>query len=383
MNVGKSVKRTHLYEYHKQNAKMTEFAGFDMPLWYKGIIPEHMAVRTGVGVFDITHMGRVMITGAKSEAFLNYVITNDLSVLVPLSAQYSVMCNENGGIIDDFIVSRLEWEKFLMVYNAANREKDYSWLFHNAKTFGVSVEDVSDSVAMFAVQGPKAQQTLQKIADADLSRVERFKCGSTKLAGADGFVSRTGYTGEDGFEVFVWDTPVDKPDKAVTVWNAILDAGKEFGIEPVGLGARDTLRLEAGLCLYGNDIDEETSPLEAGLGFVVKLKKGSAFIGKDVLERQKAEGVRRKRVGLKMVDKGPSPRPKLEVWKDGAQKIGYVTSGTFSPLLKMGVAQAYVGVEHAVEGTTVVVKVREKALRAEVSKFPLYDATKYGHARVK
>jgi aminomethyltransferase len=383
VNVGKSVRRTHLYEYHKQNAKMTEFAGFEMPLWYKGIIPEHMAVRTGVGVFDITHMGRAMITGAKSETFLNYVITNDLSVLVPLSAQYSVMCNENGGIIDDFIVSRLEWEKFLIVYNAANREKDYSWLFHNAKTFGVTVEDISDSVAMFAVQGPKAQQTLQKIADADLGRVERFKCGFTKLAGADGFVSRTGYTGEDGFEVFVWDTPVDKPDKAVTVWNAILDAGKEFGIEPIGLGARDTLRLEAGLCLYGNDIDEETTPLEASLGFVVKLKKGSAFIGKDVLERQKAEGVKRKRVGLKMVDKGPSPRPKLEVWKDGAQKIGYVTSGTFSPLLKMGVAQAYVGVEHAVEGTTVVVKVREKALRAEVSKFPLYDATKYGHARLK
>jgi aminomethyltransferase len=362
---------------------MTEFAGFEMPLWFKGIIPEHLAVRTGVGVFDISHMGRAMITGAKSEAFLNYVVTNDVSVLVPLSAQYSVMCNENGGIIDDFIVSRLEWEKFLMVYNAANREKDFSWLFHNAKTFGVAVEDVSDSVAMFAVQGPKAQLTLQKIAEADLSRVERFKCGFTKLAGVDAFVSRTGYTGEDGFEVFVWDTPVDKPDRAVTVWNAILDAGGEFGIEPVGLGARDTLRLEAGLCLYGNDIDEETSPLEAGLGFVVKLKKESSFIGKDVLERQKAEGVKRKRVGLRMLDKGPSPRPKQEVWKNGAQKIGYVTSGTFSPLLKMGVAQAYVGIEHAVEGATVVVKVRDKALRAMVSKFPLYDATKFGHARVK
>jgi len=380
--VGKSLMRTHLYEYHKQNAKVVEFAGFDMPLWFRGIIPEHMAVRTGVGLFDISHMGRVMITGAKSEGFLNYLITNDVSVLVPLSAQYSVMCNENGGIIDDFIVSRLEPEKFLMVCNAANREKDFSWLFHNAKIFGVRVEDVSDNVAMFAVQGPSAQQTLQKIADADLSKVERFKCGFTKLAGVEGFVSRTGYTGEDGFEVFVWDTPVGKPDKAVVVWNAILNAGKEFGIEPVGLGARDTLRLEAGLCLYGNDIDEETTPLEAGLGFVVKLKKAS-FIGKDVLERQKAEGVKRKRVGLKMLDKGPSPRPRQEVWKDGALKIGVVTSGMFSPLLKMGVAQAYVGIEHAVEGTTVVVKVREKALRTEVCKFPLYDATKYGHARLK
>jgi aminomethyltransferase len=376
------VRRTHLYEYHKQNAKMVEFAGFDMPLWYKGIIPEHMAVRTGVGIFDITHMGRVMITGAKSEAFLNYVISNDVSVLAPLSAQYSVMCNENGGIIDDFIVSRLEPEKFLMVYNAANREKDFGWLFHNAKTFGVKVEDISDNVAMFAVQGPSAQLALQKVADADLSKVERFKCGFTKLAGAEGFVSRTGYTGEDGFEVFVWDTPVSKPDKAVMVWNAILEAGKEFGIEPVGLGARDTLRLEAGLCLYGNDIDETTTPLEAGLGFVVKLKKAS-FIGKAVLERQKAEGVKRKRVGLKMIDKGPSPRPKVEVWKDSAQKIGVVTSGTFSPLLKSGVAQAYVSTEYAAEGTTVMIHVREKALRAEVCKFPLYDATKYGHARQK
>ena len=382
MNVSKSVRRTHLYEYHKQNAKMVEFAGFDMPLWYTGIIPEHMAVRTGVGIFDITHMGRAMITGAKSEAFLNYVISNDVSVLAPLSAQYSVMCNENGGIIDDFIVSRLEPEKFLMVYNAANREKDFGWLFHNAKTFGVKVEDISDNVAMFAVQGPNAQQALQKVADADLSKVERFKCGFTRLAGAEGFVSRTGYTGEDGFEVFVWDTPVNKPDKAVMVWNAILNAGKEFGIEPVGLGARDTLRLEAGMCLYGNDIGEETTPLEAGLGFVVKLKKAS-FIGKAVLERQKAEGVKRKRVGLKMIDKGPSPRPKQEVWKDSAQKIGVVTSGTFSPLLKSGVAQAYVGTEYAAEGTTVVIHVREKALRSEVCKFPLYDATKYGHARLK
>ena len=382
MNVSKSVRRTHLYEYHKQNAKMVEFAGFDMPLWYTGIIPEHMAVRTGVGIFDITHMGRAMITGAKSEAFLNYVVTNDVSVLVPLSAQYSVMCNENGGIIDDFIVSRLEPEKFLMVYNAANREKDFGWLFHNAKTFGVKVEDISDNVAMFAVQGPNAQQALQKVADADLSKVERFKCGFTRLAGAEGFVSRTGYTGEDGFEVFVWDSPVGKPDKAVMVWNAILNAGKEFGIEPVGLGARDTLRLEAGMCLYGNDIDEETTPLEASLGFVVKLKKAS-FIGKAVLERQKAEGVKRKRVGLKMIDRGPSPRPKVEVSKEGAQRIGVVTSGTFSPLLKMGVAQAYVGVEYAVEGTTVVIHVREKALRAQVSKFPLYDATRYGYARQK
>jgi len=380
--MSKPLRRTHLYQFHKQNAKITEFAGFQMPIWYKGIIPEHMAVRTHVGIFDITHMGRALITGAKSEAYLNHVITNDVSVLTPLSAQYSVMCNENGGIKDDFVVSRLEQEKYLMVYNAANREKDYQWLVQNSKAFNVKVEDVSDNIAMFAVQGPNTQPTLQKIADTDLSKIERFKCGWTKLGGVDSLVSRTGYTGEDGFEVFVWNTPLSNPENAVKVWNAILKAGEEFGIEPCGLGARDTLRLEAGMCLYGNDIDETTTPLEAGLGFVVKLKKDS-FIGKNALTKQKTEGIRRKRVGLRMIEKGPSPRPKQEVWKDSTKKIGYVTSGTFSPLLECGIAMAYIGVEQAVEGQAVTVKIRDKALKAEIVKFPFYDPTKYGHMRQK
>jgi len=379
--MSQSVRRTHLYQFHKQNAKIIEFAGFQMPIWYKGIIPEHMAVRTHVGIFDITHMGRALMTGAKSEAFLNHVTTNDVSVLAPLSAQYSTMCNENGGIKDDFVVSRLEQEKFLMVYNAANREKDYQWLIQNAKAFNVKVEDASDNIAMFAVQGPNAQPTLQKIADADLSKIERFKCGWTKLADIDSFLSRTGYTGEDGFEVFVWNTPLSNPENAVKVWNAILKAGEEFGIEPCGLGARDTLRLEAGMCLYGNDIDEATTPLEAGLGFVVKLKKDS-FIGKDALTKQKVDGIKRKRVGLKMLEKGPNPRPKQEVGKD-SQKVGYTTSGTFSPLLECGIAMAYIGIEHAVEGGTVTVKIRDKPLRAEIVKFPFYDPTKYGHMRQK
>jgi aminomethyltransferase len=379
--MSKSRKRTHLYQYHKQNAKMVEFAGFDIPIWYKGIIPEHMAVRTHVGLFDITHMGRAMIEGAKSEHFLNNVTTNDVSLLTPLSAQYSTICNEKGGIKDDLILSRLEQDKFLMVYNAANREKDYQWLLRNAKTFNVKVEDASDNIAMFAVQGPNAEQTLQKISNADMSKIERFKCGWTKLADVEAFASRTGYTGEDGFEVFIWNTSLSKPQNAIKAWNAILEAGGEFGIEPCGLGARDTLRLEAGMCLYGNDIDEMTTPLEAGLGFVVKMKKDS-FIGKEVLTMQKAEGVKRKRVGLKMLEKG-IPRPKQEVWRDSAQKIGYVTSGTFSPLLERGVAMAYISGEHAIEGQTAMVKIRDKTLKAEISKFPLYDSTKYGYTRQK
>jgi len=378
--MSKSLKKTHLYEFHRQTGKMIEFAGFEMPIWYKGIIPEHMAVRNGVGLFDITHMGRTLTTGAKSEAFLNYVTTNDVAALTPLSAHYSNMCNEQGGIKDDFVLSRLEQEKFLIVYNATNRTKDYEWLVKNAQPFNVKVEDASDNIAMFAVQGPNAQATLQKIADLDLSKVERFKCGWTKLAGLEGFVSRTGYTGEDGFEVFVLDARLANPVNTVKVWKAILQAGEEFGIEPCGLGARDTLRLEAGMCLYGNDIDETTTSLEAGLGFVVKLKKDS-FIGKEALTKQKAEGIKRKRVGLIMMEKG-IPRPQHEVWKDG-EKIGYVTSGTFSPLLEKGIAMAYISVQHATEGNKVAVKVREKLTEAQIVKFPFYDPTKYGYGRQK
>ncbi|MFQ6086720.1 MAG: glycine cleavage system aminomethyltransferase GcvT [Candidatus Bathyarchaeia archaeon] len=372
------TRRTHLYEFHKQTGKMTLFAGFEMPLWYKGIIPEHMAVRNKVGIFDITHMGRALISGAESEAFLNYVTTNDVARLTPLSAHYSTMCNEKGGIKDDFILSRLEPERFLMVYNAANRKKDYEWLVQHSKPFKAKVEDVSDTIAMFAVQGPKAQQTLQKIAESDLSKIERFKCGWTRLDGVNVFLSRTGYTGEDGFEVFVWDTPLSNPVKAKEAWKAILKAGKDLGIKPCGLGARDTLRLEAGMCLYGNDIDENTTPLEARLGFVVKFKKEN-FIGKNVLLKQKAEGVKRKRVGLRMLEKG-IPRPDYEVWKNG-QMIGRVTSGTYSPVLERGIAMAYVPTEHAVENSTVTVKIRGKLVKAEVVRFPFYDPAKYGYRR--
>jgi aminomethyltransferase len=357
---------------------MTVFAGFEMPLWYKGVIPEHLAVRKRVGVFDISHMGRAIISGPESEAFLNFVTTNDVSRLTPLSAHYSTMCNQKGGIIDDFILSRLEPQKFLMVYNAANRKKDYEWLTQHAKLFDVKVEDVSDVIAMFAVQGPKAEETLQKIADSDLSKIERFKCGWTKLDRIDVFLSRTGYTGEDGFEVFVWNTSLSNPTRAERVWNAILEAGKDFEIEPCGLGARDTLRLEAGMCLYGNDIDENTTPLEARLGFVVKFKKEN-FIGKEALLKQKAEGVKKRRVGLRMTEKS-IPRHNYEVWKN-EEVIGHVTSGTFSPVLECGIAMAYLPKEHTTEGTTVMVKIRNKLVKAEVVKFPFYDTTKYGYRR--
>jgi aminomethyltransferase len=349
---------------------MVTFAEFEMPMWYKGIIPEHMAVRTAVGIFDITHMGRTLVTGSDAESFLNCITTNDVVALIPLSAQYSTICNEQGGIKDDFVLSRLETEKFLMVYNAANRRKNYSWIISQSKNFKVKIEDISDNVAMFAVQGPEAEETLQKISSEDLSKIGRFKCCWTKLAGADTFISRTGYTGEDGFEVFVWNTHVSKPEKAVNVWNAILTAGKKDGIEPCGLGARDTLRLEAGMCLYGNDIDENITPLEAGLGFVVKLQK-DRFIGKEALQRQKDEGFKKKRVGIRMTEKG-IPRQHLEIWKNG-KKIGSVTSGTLSPQLKCGIAMAYVSTEYATEGDAVTVKIRDKQTKGEIVKLPFYQ----------
>lgn len=372
------TKRTHLYQFHRENAEITVFAGFEMPLWFKGIIPEHLAVRNGVGIFDITHMGRAIITGPDAEQFLNYVTTNNVQALAPLSAHYSLMCNEKGGIKDDFVLSRLERDKFLMVYNAANREKDYQWLKKNAEKFDVNIQDVSDNIAMFAVQGPKAQETLQKISSGDLSQIKRFKCGWTELSGTKVFISRTGYTGEDGFEIFVWDTPLSNPDKAVKVWNTILEAGKEFGIQPCGLGARDTLRLEAGLCLYGNDIDEETTPLEARLSFVVKFDKGE-FIGKQALLKQREEGIKKRRVGIVMIDRG-IPRAKFEIYRE-EQKIGYVTSGTFSPLLRKGIAMGYVQKEHAKEETEITIKIRRKNAKAKIVKFPLYDAEKYGYRR--
>lgn len=373
------VRKTQLYEIHEQSAKLTVFAGFEMPLWYEDVIPEDMAVRNNVGMFDISHMGRVIITGVDAERFLNYVITNDVSKLVPNSAQYSVMCNERGGIRDDFVVYRLESRRFLMVYNASNREKDYDWLVQNSRNFTVKIEEMSDSVAMLAVQGPKAEKTLQKISAEDLGKIERFKCGPSRLTNVEVFMARTGYTGEDGFEVFIWNTTMANPENGIKLWNTILEAGKAYGIKPCGLGARDTLRLEAGLCLYGNDIDENTTPLEAGLGFVVKLQKDN-FIGKDMLAKQKIEGISRKRVGIQMTEQG-IPRPGFEICDEKGQKIGELTSGTFSPLLKHGIGMGYVAMSHAQEGTSVGVKIRDKLISGKIAPFPLYDTERFGFKR--
>jgi aminomethyltransferase len=373
------TRKTQLYENYKDTATLVEFAGFEMPLYFGGIASEHLAVRNNAGVFDVSHMGRVRITGTDSERFLNYLVTNDVSKLAPNSAQYSVMCNESGGIMDDFVVYRLETERFLVVFNAGNRQKDYDWLLQNAESFDTEVEDVSDSVAMLAVQGPMAFRILQKIATGNLVEIERFKCASMSLGGVKVSLARTGYTGEDGFEVFIWEASMAKPDSAVRLWNSILEAGRAYGIEPCGLGARDTLRLEAGLCLYGNDIDESITPFEAGLGFVVKLQKGD-FLGKDILQRQKNEGVKRRRIGIVMMEQG-IPRPGFSILNEKKEQIGSVTSGTFSPLLRCGIGMGYVETSQSGEGNIVIIEIRKRKVKARIASFPLYDPEKYGYRR--
>jgi len=364
---------------HQITARLTVFSGFEMPIWYKGVTPEHLAVRNGVGIFDISHMGRVLITGVDSERFLNHVVTNNVSLLLPYKAQYSVMCNKDGGIIDDFIVYRLTEERFLVVFNAGNREKDYNWLTEHVDGFSVKLEDISNRVAMFAVQGPNAEEALQMISVEDLSRIKRFGCNDSILADVKVFVARTGYTGEDGFEIFVWNASLAEPRNAMKVWKAVLETGESFRIEPCGLAARDTLRLEAGMCLYGNDIDESTTPLEARLNFVVKFHKED-FIGRDALLKQKDEEILRKRVGIRMTQQG-IPRRGFRIFDEKNHEIGKITSGTFSPLLRYGIGMGYIQTDQDQKGRLVNVRIRNRLVNAEIVSFPFYDSKRYGYKR--
>ena len=348
-----------------------------MPLWYEAIAPEHLAVRNSAGLFDVTHMGRSLVFGRRASEFLDYVLTRDPSRLNQLQGQYALLCNDRGGIRDDLTVFRLDMEEFLMIYNASNREKDFNWLQRQAAGFEVQVQDVSDNIAMFAVQGPRAQTILQRALPIDLATVRRYWLTFTNYKGKKASISRSGYTGEDGFEIHLWDTPLDKPQDAIELWNDILAAGKDE-IRPCGLGARDTLRLEAGMCLYGNDIDEETTPFEAKLDFAVKLDK-PRFIGRDALVQQRQEGVERIRVGLRMLERAV-PRRGFPVLNK-RERVGELTSGTFSPLLQKGIAMAYLQTESAPEGTAVEVDVRGRTAEAVVSVMPFYDPEKYGWRR--
>ncbi len=374
------LKRTHLHNFHQRFGHLTTFAGFEHALWYEGVIPEHLAVRNAVGLFDVAHMGRCTVEGVKAAALLDYLLTRDISPMEVNQGHYTVMCNDHGGIIDDLVVFRLKEDLFFLVYNASNREKDFQWIQSHAADFHVQTRDVSDEVTLFAVQGPQALATLQKLSTVDLSDIRRYWGRWIALGNLDVLLTRTGYTGEDGFEVYLWNTPLEKPEKAERLWQALLKAGEEYGIKPCGLGARDTLRLEAGMCLYGNDIDEDTTPLEAKLTFTVRFEKDK-FIGKDALLRQRVESPKRVRVGLRMLERG-IPRQGYEVFL-GGKKIGHVTSGTFSPLLQRGVGMGYVPHEHSAVGTHINIRIRKSLGRAEIVEMPFYDTERYGWKRRK
>ncbi len=359
------MKRTPFYNIHRGlGAKIVEFAGFEMPVQYSSIIEEHRTVRSAVGIFDVSHMGEFEIWGRDATEFVQRATINDVTKLVPGKAQYSAMCYPDGGIVDDLILYHLG-DHYMMVVNASNIEKDFSWLREHC-VGDVDLRDVSDEVALLAVQGPSSLPALQKLTRADLSRIPYYHFARDTLAGIEMLISPTGYTGEIGFELFF---PAH-PSNAETVWQRILEAGKDFGIRPVGLGARDTLRLEMGYCLYGNDIDATTNPLEAGLGWITKLEKGD-FIGRSALLKKKQEGLRRKLVGFRVEEKAV-PRHGYEIRLNGSV-IGRVTSGTFSPSLEKGIGMGYVEAAHSVPGTAIEVLVRSKSVRATVVKLPFLE----------
>lgn len=355
------MKRTPFFSMHqKLGAKIVPFAGYEMPVQYSGIVDEHKAVRNAVGVFDVSHMGEFFVKGTDALSFLQKISVNDVSKLVPGKAQYSAMCYDNGGIVDDLLVYMLAEHSYMIVVNAANIDKDWEWMKSHCPA-GVSFENKSDETALLAIQGPQSLATLQKLTEVDLSAIPYYHFVQGTLTGIEMIISRTGYTGELGFELYF---DVQHAEK---VWNAIFNAGKEFNIAPVGLGARDTLRLEMGYCLYGNDIDQTTHPLEAGLGWITKLNKGD-FIGKPAIEKAKAEGLKRKLVGLMLTDKAV-PRHGYSILANGST-IGTVTSGTFSPSLEKGIAMGYVEISHSNAGSPVQIDIRGKMINASVVTVP-------------
>lgn len=356
------MKKTTFYSIHEiLGAKIVDFAGYKMPIQYSSIIAEHKAVRTSVGVFDVSHMGEIFIRGDKALDFVNYITVNDAELLTNGRVQYSAMCYTEGGIVDDLLVYRIDQNEFMLVVNASNKDKDLAWMKENNK-FDVEISDESDDYSLLAVQGPNSKKVIEKICDKPLD-IEYYHFFFANVAGVDALVSRTGYTGELGYEIYF---KGDEKD-AEKIWNELFSKGKEFDIQPVGLGARDSLRLEMGFCLYGNDIDQTTNPLEAGLGWITKLKK-SSFIAKDVLVKVKQEGLLRKLVPIVSKEKA-FPRHGYDLTVN-MKKIGTVTSGTVSPILDSAIAMGYVDVEYAKEGNEINFLIRGKEIPAVITKLP-------------
>jgi len=357
------MKNTPFTEKHLAlGARMAEFAGYNMPISYSGINDEHLAVRTNAGVFDVSHMGEFILKGEKALDLIQRVTSNDASKLTAGKAQYSCLPNKEGGIVDDLIVYCIEENKvYMLVVNASNIQKDWDWI-SAFNTENVEMHNISDKTCLLAIQGPEAAKMMQPLTEVDILDMKYYTFQKGKFAGVDNvLISATGYTGSGGIEIYF----ENKDDNADIIWNKIFEAGKD--LKPIGLAARDTLRLEMGYCLYGNDIDDTTSPLEAGLGWITKFTKD--FTGKEVLEKQKAEGIKRKLAGIELTEKG-IPRHGYEVLNQNNEVIGHVTSGTQSPSLRKPIGMAYVQLEYAKAGTEIFIKIRDKMVPAKVVKMP-------------
>jgi aminomethyltransferase len=363
------LKRTALFEEHqKLGGRLIDFGGWELPVQYSGVMEEHLACRAGVGLFDVSHMGEVHVDGPGAEKYLNYLVSNNVAKLAVGQAQYTVMCNEQGGLVDDLVIYRRAADRFLVVVNASNTEKDFAWMKKILAKSGINarISDESAKYTQIAVQGRKAAETLQALTDTPLAPIRNYWFAEgTVLKGIPAILARTGYTGEDGFEVYVpW-------ERGPEVWRALLESGAKHGIKPCGLGARDTLRLEMKYPLYGHELSDETNPLEAGLGWVVKLDKGD-FVGRGPIAEAKQRGLRRSLVGLKLLERG-IPRQGYPVFTaDGAARIGELTSGTQSPSLKQAIGIAYVAVAQASVGTRVAVEIRGAKVPAEIIPTPFY-----------
>ncbi len=351
---------TPFINIHKAlDAKMHEFAGYLMPIEYSGIIDEHLTVRNAAGVFDVSHMGEIWVKGPKAFDFVQRMTTNDVAALPIGKIQYSCLPNGKGGIVDDILVYHYEYQKYLLVVNASNLEKDWKWLNDN-NTEGAEMDNASEWMAQLAIQGPKTTQILQKLTSINLSEIKYYNFTVGYFAGVDEvIISNTGYTGAGGFELYFL------PEHAEKIWHAIFEAGKEEGIKPIGLGARDTLRLESGFCLYGNDIDDTTSPIEAGLGWITKFVEGNNFIDRYLFEKQKAEGVSRKLIRFELTDRG-IPRHDYDIVTEQGEVVGKVTSGTILPGTKTGIGMGYVATQYATKGATIFVDIRGKKINGVV-----------------
>lgn len=364
-----SLKRTPLYEQHRQlGARLVEFGGWEMPVQYSGILEEHRAVRTRAGLFDVSHMGEFSVKGTGALAFLQHLVPNDVSRLAINQALYTQLCQPDGGVVDDLLIYHLADTTYMLVVNAGNIDKDFAWIEQQSAGYEVQLTNQSYETGLIALQGPAALAILQPLTKVELAPIAYYHCAPGVVSRANCLISRTGYTGEDGFELYC------SADEVVDLWQDLLAAGKEHGLLPAGLGARDTLRLEAGMCLYGHELDEQTNPLEARLGWSVKLKTGD-FIGRDALLKVKEAGPKRKLIGIVMMDRG-IPRGGYALYDTNGQRIGALTSGTRGLSVQKDIGMGYVDADHAVVGETVLVDIRGKQAAAQIVALPFYKRKK-------